>query len=116
MYEDPAFYRNAFKYYGQNSFRDFCIEHLGQLIHPDYKECFPNEHLEQMWTAHTCNTAFDFFIEWLSEDPPMPANQYAELFANIMRNTSETHVCLIDRETPQIHNITKYKANEPSKK
>lgn len=116
MYEDPAFYRNAFQYTGQNSFREYCILHLYELLHPDYEDVFPSKKMEHFWVDHVCNASFDAFVLWLSEDPPMPAEEYAKKFEQAFVRISTIHIRLIERPNPVPDNPHQYNPAEPAKK
>lgn len=116
LYNDPDFYRNAFSYRGQNSFRDYCIKHLTALLDPDYKKAFPSEEAEKFYFEHICNDSFDAFVIWLSGKPPMPVDQFVQYFESIMESTSRLHIELIERATPKPENPQIYTTPEPSKK
>lgn len=116
MRNDPDFYRNAFAYRGQNSFRDYCIKHLTAILDPDYKKAFPDKNAETFFLEHVCNDAFDAFVIWLSEKDPMPADQYAKYFQTIMENFSKMTIELIERATPGHDHPHGYATPEPAKK
>lgn len=53
IYQDPQFFKNAFTYTGQNSFRYFCFEKLYPLIMNDWKGKFTdNERLARFAVQH----------------------------------------------------------------
>ena len=53
IYQDPQFFKNAFTYTGQNSFRYFCFEKQYPLIMNDWKGKFTdNERLARFAVQH----------------------------------------------------------------
>lgn len=62
LYNDRAFYCNAFRYRGQNSFRDYCLIYLKEFIAPDYRAAFHDEQALDFFIDHICNMTFDAFV------------------------------------------------------
>lgn len=90
IHQDPQFFKNAFSYTGQNSFRYFCFEKLYPLIMNDWKGKFTgNERLARFAVQHYVYAAFDGYVWWLSQPEIMPWEDYMELSMGIIRDTAE---------------------------
>lgn len=116
LYEDREFYLNAFKYVGQNSFRDYCIRWLYDIISPDFEADFPDKNIERFYIEHVCNMAFDSFILWLSKEPCLPPEEFNALFRQMFLNNANTMLRLLTRPPMEKTGRKEFKPPEPSKK
>ena len=116
LYSDAVYYANALRYTGQNSFRTCVIRYLSKILRGDYRECFPSEALYDFYVAHECNMAFDLFVLWLSEETPMPPEEFVKLFRDLFHRTALTHCRLLAREPQKKENFVPYEPVEPSRK
>ena len=89
IYQDPQFFKNAFFYTGQNSFRYFCFEKLYPLILNDFERFFRNEQEARFAVQHYVYAAFDGYVWWLSQPEIMPWEEYMELSMAIIRTSAE---------------------------
>ena len=86
---DPAFYRRAFTFTGQNSFRAFCFEKLYPLIMNDFGDVFPSEEAARFFVRSYVYTFFDGYVWWFSQKDPMPAEEFEALSKTICRAAAE---------------------------
>ena len=98
LYSDQAFYRNAFLYTGQNSFRACVIRYLTGLLRKDYRPEFASDELFDFYLEHECNMGFDLFVLWLSQEQPMPPEQFVQLFRDLYYRPSKVNCALLERE------------------
>ena len=89
IYQDPQFFKNAFSYTGQNSFRYFCFEKLYPLILNDFEHYFRNDREARFAVQHYVYAAFDGYVWWLSQPEIMPWEEYMELSMAIIRTSAE---------------------------
>lgn len=78
LYEDREFYLNAYDDNGQNSFRQYCYEQLYPLIMRDFEDVFESEEFAKFYIGHVTNMVFDYFKIWLSQNPCMPPDEFAD--------------------------------------
>lgn len=116
LYNDRAFYCNAFRYRGQNSFRDYCLIYLKEFIAPDYRAAFHDEQALDFFIDHICNMTFDAFVNWLSEDPCLPPEAFAERFTTAFQKASGISVELLTRAPGSTEAPVAFEPDEPSKK
>lgn len=116
LYNDREFYLNAFKYVGQNSFRNYCIHWLYEIISPDFGPDFPNKKIERFYIEHVCNMSFDAFILWLSEKPCLPPEEFTALFRQMFLNNANTMIRLLTRPSMEKNGCKEFHPPEPSKK
>ena len=116
LYSDRAFYRNAFKFKGQNSFRDYCIVYLKEFIAPDYREAFPDEAALDFFIDHVCNMTFDAFVIWLSAEPCMSPEAFADRFTTAFLKTAQVSAELLTRAPGKTSVPVAFDPEEPSKK
>lgn len=116
LYNDRAFYCNAFRYRGQNSFRDYCLIYLKEFIAPDYRAAFHDEQALDFFIDHICNMTFDAFVNWLSEDPCLPPEAFAERFTTAFQKASAISVELLTRAPGSTEAPVAFEPDEPSKK
>ena len=86
---DPAFYRQAFTFTGQNSFRAFCFEKLYPLIMNDFGDIFPNEEIARFVVRSYVYTFFDGYVWWFSSKEPMPWEEFEALSTSVCRAAAE---------------------------
>ena len=97
LYNSRIFYRRAFQYHGQNSFRWYSISQLRPILEKDYGDCFPDKQSLTFFIEQICNMAFDSFIIWLSLEPcPEPA-QFVQYFQNCFAAVSNMNIKLIEQ-------------------
>ena len=89
LHSDPKFFRNAFSYEGQNSFRYFCFEKLYPLILHDFEGSFRSEEAARFAVQHYVYAAFDGYVWWLSQPEILPWEEYMELSMDIIRTSAE---------------------------
>lgn len=78
LYEDRAFFLNAFDVKGQNSFRDFCKGRLYCYLERDYGQAFPSKEMERFYIEHILDALFDGFQIWLKSEPCMPPQEFSD--------------------------------------
>lgn len=76
FYSDRTFYNNAYKFVGQNSFREFSIAYLTPILTNDYGSAFSSQETLDIFIKYICNVTFDCFVLWLSEDPCMTPEEF----------------------------------------
>ena len=116
LYADQAYYRNAFLYTGQNSFRACVIRYLSGLLRGDYRSEFSSEELFNFYLEHECNMGFDLFVLWLSEEQPMPPEDFVQLFRDLYYRPSKRNVQLLERQPQGREGFVPYEPVEPSRK
>ena len=89
IYQDPQFFKNAFSYTGQNSFRYFCFEKLYPLLLNDFDHYFRNDRAARFAVKHYVYAALDGYVWWLSQPEIMPWEEYMELSMAIIRTSAE---------------------------
>lgn len=113
---DPKYYYNAFHYRGQNSFREYAIQHLYPILHRDFKDKFPSEINEKFFIEHICNLSFDIFEDWLAKPNRMPPEELYQFFRNTFRIASETFLEMLDRPVMAESSSEEFNVKEPSRK
>lgn len=70
------------------------------------------------WTIwdHICNMTFDAFVNWLSEDPCLPPEAFAEQFTTAFQKASGISVELLTRAPGSTEAPVAFEPDEPSKK
>ena len=116
IYDDPQYYRNAFQYKGQNSFRDCCFQYLKELLRQDYRDCYDSEEDFVFMAEHEVNLAFDNFVRWLSADPILPPDEFLKQHRKLFYATSRMHCALLEREPPPAVRGVPFAPEEPSRK
>ena len=116
IYSDRAYYANAFRYTGQNSFRDCVVRYLVRLIREDYLPCFPTEELYEFYIAHMAGMTFDRFVIWLSDENPMPPEAFAKEFQNWYYLSSLATCSVMEKEPGKREKAISFAADEPSRK
>jgi len=116
LFNDRAYYINAFQYRGQNSFRSYCIRYLSEILRADYYSCFPSEELYNFYVEHECNTAFDYFVLQLKNDKSQSIDEFVEGFRRFFYKPSLVNCKLLEREPPKRERYMPYEPEEPSKK
>lgn len=116
LYDDRKFYLNALKYEGQNSFRNYCIRWLYDILSPDFGPDFPDKETERFYIEHVCNMSFDAFIIWLSKSPCMPPEEFSAFFRQMFLNNANTMLRLLTRPPMEKNGCKELNPSEPSKK
>ena len=116
IYSDPQYYANAFRYTGQNSFRDCCFQYLKELLRQDYRGCYDSEEDFVFMAEHEVDLAFDNFVRWLSADPILPPDEFLKKHRKLYYETSRMHCALLEREPPSPVQSVPYEPEEPSRK
>ncbi len=78
LYDDRALYINAYSVKGQNSFREYCTSRLYPILMNDFGTAFGNDKDAHFFIDHITNASFDGFLRWLTSEPCMPPDEYAE--------------------------------------
>ena len=102
LYNDRKYYINAFKYRGQNSFRDYCTGCLKKLFAPDYEDAFLQEQWPAFFIEHLCEMTYDACVEWLSSEPCMPPDKFAAVYSAFLLKASSVTAQLLSR-TPAVN-------------
>ncbi len=102
VYEDRAFYANAFSVSGQNSFRSYCKERMYPKFMHDYGDVFLSDVSASFYVDHITEAIFDRIVMWLKSEPCMPPEE----FANYMIESS-AKVAMRMWENMQIFNLRK---------
>lgn len=93
LYNDREFFVNAFSVTGQNSFRDYCSDLLYPLLMNDFGEVFTSEAEAHFAIKRITEASFDGFQWWLSQEPCMPPEEYAEyargVFTRVARGIAD---------------------------
>lgn len=95
LYTDREFYLNAFRYRGQNSFREYGSGLLMPIIHEEYCSCFENEEEEVFFVTHALEWTYDACEKWLSMSPCPPPEEFSEHFKIVFQLFSEKSAELI---------------------
>ncbi len=98
LYDDRLFYRHAFQYHGQNSFRQYSILQLSPILKQDYGTSFPDEASLNYFIDQICNMAFDSFVIWLSSDPCQEPEKFVAYFRSCFFNVSRANICLLSKD------------------
>ncbi len=69
VYEDRAFYANAFSVVGQNSLRSFIKERMYPKFMHDYGDVFMSDVSVTFYVDHITEAIFDRIVIWLKSDP-----------------------------------------------
>lgn len=77
LYQDRAFFLNAFDVKGQNSFRDFCKGRLYGYLERDYGQAFSSKEVERFYIEHILDALFDGFQIWLRQEPCTPPEEFS---------------------------------------
>lgn len=116
LYEDRAYYANAFLYTGQNAFRTCVIRYLSGILRKDYREAFATEALYDFYVEHQCNMAFDLFVIWLTEEDPMPPEDFVRLFRDLFYRPSRVSGALLERAPRKREGFVPFVPVEPARK
>ncbi|MBQ8062784.1 MAG: TetR/AcrR family transcriptional regulator C-terminal domain-containing protein [Clostridia bacterium] len=79
--KDRRFYLYAFLYKGKHSFRSYCIEQVYPIVTRDFKELLDSDQLFHFYISHISNMCFDYFVLWLSQEKPIPPEEFARWVA-----------------------------------
>ena len=85
LYRDRAFYNNAFSVSGQNSFRSFCTDHLYPYLYKDLQPALSSDEDARFYIDLITNAVFDRFQIWLSSEPCMDPEKFAEEISDSIR-------------------------------
>lgn len=96
LHTDPAFYANAFKNRGQNSFRDYGTDLLIPIIHEEYGDLFATQEEEQFFIHHALNWTFDACQVWLSQKPLLTPEEFGKKYKDLFRKFSSRSSKLIE--------------------
>lgn len=77
LYEDRAFYSNAFAVSGQNSFLTYCHERLHPYILEDFKGVFASEKTTLYFADYLLDGIFCRIRTWLNGEPDMLPDEFA---------------------------------------
>ena len=80
--KDRRFYLYAFLYKGKHSFRSYCIEQIHSVVVRDFKDILDGEQLFHFYISHISNMCFDYFVLWLSQEKPIPPDDFARWVAD----------------------------------
>lgn len=95
LYDDRQFYRHAFQYHGQNSFRWYSIMQLQPILTRDFGSAFPDKADLDFFIEHICNMAFDSFVIWLSAEPCPEPEKFVAYFRSCFFNVSQINIRLL---------------------
>lgn len=86
LYADRMLYINAYSEEGQNSFREYCTSRLYPILMHDFGSAFENEDDAHFYIDRLTNASFDGFVRWLTSEPCMPPDKYAQ---KVQRNVTQ---------------------------
>lgn len=95
FYTDREFYANAFRYKGQNSFRDYGTELLLPIIHEEYGDLFQTPEEEHFFVCHALEWSYDACENWLNQKPCPTPEEFARNFKDLFSKFSERSAELI---------------------
>ncbi len=94
LYEDRKFYYHAYLDHSKNCFRNYCQEQLYPLVYHDFADLFdqyPKEYVDLYINSFT-KFIMDLQEKWLSSDPCMPPDEFAEKVRNMAKLIYPRHV------------------------
>lgn len=74
---DRKLYLYLFLYKGKHSFRAYCIDHLHPVVKKDFHDILDSEQMYHFYISHISNMCFDYFVLWLSQERPVPPEEFA---------------------------------------
>lgn len=113
--EDREYYINAIKFKGQNSFRQYCSQHLRQLLSSDFRPCFSSDELYNIYISYSVETAFDFFEYYLTNKPDVTLDELLPAFRDMFYKPGKRYVELLQDEYKQPNAGSTYETAEPSR-
>lgn len=113
--EDKAYYLNALKYRGQNSFRQYCAHHLRALCYQDFRPCFSSDELYDIYICHSIETAFDFLEYILATRPNLAPEELKQIFRDMFYKPSKRYVELLEGEYQHPQDGVPYRVKEPTR-
>ena len=116
LYNDRAYYVNALKYKGQNSFRDYCTVCLRKLFEKDYAGVFAEKWELDFFIDHICEMTYDVCINWLSSEPCMPPEEFTGVYCDFLLKAFSFSSQLMLRTPAQGAKEITVQHREPSKR
>lgn len=77
FYGDRKFYANAFKTFGQNSFREYCRKLLHPFLWAEFRTTFENDDQFEFFFENFCEMTFSGIVVWLEKNPCLEPKEYA---------------------------------------
>lgn len=74
---DRAYYRNAYRVSGLNSFREFATARMHPLLEHDLAGCPVNRHAREAFIVQFFNMVYDNVQDWICNKPTVTADEFA---------------------------------------
>lgn len=80
FYRDKEFYKNAFSVTGQNSFTEYYVELIKELIKTHSEEtCLEDEEYQEFYTSFLADAFVAYTTRWLREGAKIPPDKLAQM-------------------------------------
>ncbi len=89
FYSEAAFYRNALKIEGQNSFRDYFYETLAAYLRYFLQDIYPEEDQQKFSITFFCDAYYSAICRWLTAKDIMPVDEFLEHIRKILNTSAE---------------------------
>lgn len=89
FYTEAAFYRNALKIEGQNSFRDYFYETLSAYIRYLVHNIFPDEKLQNFTITFYCDAFFISIYRWLTTRELIPVDEFLSQIHEVIEKSAQ---------------------------
>lgn len=95
--KDRRFYLYAFLYKGKHSFRSYCIDQVYPIVVRDFKDILDSDQQFHFYVSHISNMCFDYFVLWLSQEKPLPPEEFARWVVDKVNRLSKRQSELTQR-------------------
>lgn len=102
FYSDRKFYANAFKTYGQNSFREYCRKLLHPYLYKEFRSTFESDEQFDFFFKNFCEMTFSGIGIWQEKEPCPSPEQYSKELEQVILNHIKLQYSLLEKALNEI--------------